>query len=82
LPAPRGGDLQRVHRHPGGAVPSDALYPKLAPGGFVIVDDFGVLPPCRKAVMDYRERMPIDAPVQEIDASGIWWQKEQSAARA
>jgi O-methyltransferase len=59
----------------------ETLYPKLSPGGFVIVDDFGLLPPCRKAVIDYRERMHIDAPMQEIDASGVWWQKEQSAGR-
>jgi len=60
----------------------EALYPKLSPGGFVIVDDFGVLPPCRKAVMDYRERMRIDAPVQPIDASGVWWRKEKSGGGA
>jgi len=31
-----------------------ALYPKISPGGFVIIDDFGVLPNCRLAVEDFR----------------------------
>jgi hypothetical protein len=39
-----------------------ALYPKLSPGGFVIVDDFGLLPPCRKAVSGYRASMGITSP--------------------
>jgi O-methyltransferase len=53
----------------------DALYPKLSPGGFVIIDDVNFLPPCRQAVMDYRSRVGITAPMQEIDWSAGWWRK-------
>jgi O-methyltransferase len=53
----------------------ETLYPKLSPGGFVIIDDYGVVPPCQAAVLDYRRRMGIETPINEIDVSGIWWQK-------
>jgi len=51
------------------------LYPRLSPGGFVIVDDYGAYEPCRMAVSDYRSLMDIDAPIHEIDWTGVWWQK-------
>jgi O-methyltransferase/8-demethyl-8-(2,3-dimethoxy-alpha-L-rhamnosyl)tetracenomycin-C 4'-O-methyltransferase len=51
------------------------LYPKLSPGGFVIVDDYRGMPPCRQAVDDYRSKIGITAPMIEIDWSGVWWQK-------
>lgn len=52
----------------------DALYPKLSPGGFVIIDDYA-LKGCRAAVDDYRARHNIESPITEIDWTGIWWQK-------
>lgn len=30
------------------------LYPKLERGGYAIIDDFGAVPACKQAVMDYR----------------------------
>jgi O-methyltransferase len=51
------------------------LYPKLSPGGFVIVDDFGVSAPCRQAVYDYRAEHGINAAIHTIDRSGVWWRK-------
>ena len=54
----------------------DALYPKVAPGGIVIVDDYNGLPMCRQAVIDYFERHDLPAPqVTEIDWTGVWWRK-------
>ncbi|HET9393802.1 MAG TPA: TylF/MycF/NovP-related O-methyltransferase [Candidatus Rubrimentiphilum sp.] len=53
----------------------EALYPKLSPGGFVIVDDYGAMPACRAAVSDYRTLMGIEAPIQEVDWTGVWWQR-------
>jgi O-methyltransferase/8-demethyl-8-(2,3-dimethoxy-alpha-L-rhamnosyl)tetracenomycin-C 4'-O-methyltransferase len=54
----------------------DALYPKLSPGGFVIIDDVNFLPPCRQAVADYRSRFGITSPMQKVDWSASWWRKE------
>jgi len=50
------------------------LYPKLTPGGFVIVDDYN-LPMCKKAVNDYRNKMGIDDEIIAIDDAGIYWRK-------
>lgn len=52
-----------------------ALYPKLSPGGFVIIDDYGGVPACQAAVSDYRTLIGIEAPIHEIDWTGVWWQK-------
>jgi Macrocin-O-methyltransferase (TylF) len=50
------------------------LYPKLASGGFVIVDDYN-LPECEKAVIDYRKKMGIDDEILAIDDAGVYWRK-------
>lgn len=52
----------------------EALYAKLAPGGYIIVDDY-ILPGCRKAVDDFRERENIMDIIEEIDGAGIFWRK-------
>jgi O-methyltransferase/8-demethyl-8-(2,3-dimethoxy-alpha-L-rhamnosyl)tetracenomycin-C 4'-O-methyltransferase len=56
-----------------------ALYPKLSPGGFVIIDDFGAFVPCLRAVVDYRKRHAIDARLMPIDRCGVYWQKPLQA---
>jgi O-methyltransferase len=53
----------------------DALYPRLSQGGFVIIDDLNSLPPCRRAVDDYRSRAGISTPIEEVDWSAGWWRK-------
>jgi O-methyltransferase len=53
----------------------EALYPKLSPGGFVIIDDYGGVAACQAAVLDYRTRMGIESPIHPIDWTGSWWQK-------
>lgn len=50
------------------------LYPKLSPGGFVIIDDYKI-PACAQAVTDFRNKNAITAPIQKIDYSGVWWRK-------
>jgi O-methyltransferase len=51
-----------------------ALYPKLSPGGFLIVDDFA-LDRCRRAIEDYREREGITDPIEVIDWTGVYWRR-------
>ncbi len=53
----------------------NALYPKLVPGGFAVIDDYGVYPACRAAVNDYRERHCIVEAIHEIDWAGAFWRK-------
>ena len=51
------------------------LYPKLSPGGFLIVDDYGVIPACDRAVDDYRAAHDITEPTTRLEGIGIYWRK-------
>ena len=47
------------------------LYWKLSPGGYTIIDDYGAVPACRTAVHEFRDRHGIEAPLQQIDWTGV-----------
>jgi hypothetical protein len=51
------------------------LYPKVSSGGYVIIDDYQILEPCKKAVDDYRTENNICEPIIKIDGSGIFWRR-------
>ncbi len=51
------------------------LYPKLSPGGYVIVDDYGASPTCRKAIEDLRRAHGITDEMRAIDWTGVCWKK-------
>ena len=53
------------------------LYPKVSLGGYVIVDDYGALAGCRKAVDDYRARQAIEEEMRWIDWTGVYWRRRQ-----
>lgn len=53
----------------------DTLYDKVAPGGFVIIDDYP-WPPCREAVDSFRAERAITARLRHIDCDGVFWRKE------
>jgi O-methyltransferase len=57
------------------------LYPKLSDGGYVIVDDYGCIPACKKATNDYRCKMGIQDPIQQIDWTGVYWRKTGQFSR-
>src|ERR1700723_3588308 len=48
---------------------------KVSPGGWVIVDDYHLLAPCKQAVHDFRERAGVADPIREIDGTGVFWKK-------
>ena len=52
------------------------LYPKLSKGGFCIIDEYGCIDKCRKAVDDFREEKEIKSEMKEIDWTGRFWRKE------
>jgi O-methyltransferase len=54
----------------------DALYPRLSPGGFCIIDDYNSIEACRQAVTDYRTKHGISGEIVEIDFTGVLWRKE------
>ena len=52
----------------------ESLYPKLSPGGFLIIDDYAIRM-CRQAVDDYRSQHTIEDEVVMIDAKSAYWRK-------
>jgi O-methyltransferase len=52
-----------------------ALYDRLSPGGFVIIDDFVSLPPCEEAVLEFRSQRNITAELLPIDGTAMFWRK-------
>jgi O-methyltransferase len=53
----------------------EALYPKLSPGGYLIVDDYGAVRGCREAVEDYRRANDVTEPLVRVDWTGVYWQR-------
>lgn len=52
----------------------EALYPRLSPGGYLIVDDY-CLKPCAQAIHDYRDQHGINEKIIDIDGTGVYWRK-------
>lgn len=50
------------------------LYPKLSPGGFIIIDDYNMTP-CREAVHEYRAKHGIDELIDPIGTGPVYWRK-------
>jgi O-methyltransferase len=53
----------------------NSLYDKLSPGGYVIVDDYHVVPGCKAAIGDFLAERKISSGLSEIDGVGVFWQK-------
>jgi O-methyltransferase len=56
------------------------LYSSLSPGGYVIVDDYGAVRACRRAVDDFRSRHGVREPIEAIDASAVAWRRDGSVS--
>lgn len=54
----------------------ESLYPGLSRGGYLIVDDYGLIPECRAAVHDYRREHEITEPIEEVDWNGVRWRRQ------
>jgi hypothetical protein len=52
----------------------DALYDKVSPGGYIIVDDY-ILAGCRQAVDDFRGRRAIQGDLNDVDGAAVFWRK-------
>jgi len=52
-----------------------SLYPKLSIGGYVIIDDYGAMETCKKAVSDFRNARGITDTLVKIDWAGVYWQR-------
>ena len=56
-----------------------ALYPGLAPGGHLIVDDYAAMPECGRAVDAFREHHGITEPLEQVDWTCMRWRRESDA---
>jgi len=54
-----------------------ALYPRLSVGGYVILDDWNLIPACRRAIDDFRAREGISEPVLPVDGNAGYWRRER-----
>lgn len=50
------------------------LYPKVSPGGFIVLDDYGMRG-ARQAVDEYRKNHGVEEPVHVIDVGGAYWRR-------
>jgi O-methyltransferase len=59
----------------------EALYPGLAVGGYLIVDDYGVMErqECRRAVDEFRARHGISEPLEPVDWTCVRWRRSDDA---
>jgi len=51
------------------------LYDKVSVGGFVILDDYFLIPACRQAVDDFRRERGITDPIVRVDWNSGYWIK-------
>ena len=59
------------------------LYPKLSPGGFIIIDDYGITNlGARRAVQEYREAEGITEPLLPVNHFVYYWRKQPKPATA
>jgi O-methyltransferase len=55
------------------------LYPRLGVGGYLMVDDYGALEDCRRAVDEFRSEHEIAEPLEEVDWTCVRWRRETEA---
>jgi hypothetical protein len=58
----------------------DALYPGLAPGGYVVLDDYGSFEGCRRAVDEFRAEHGIAEPIERVDFTCSRWRRTTDRA--
>ena len=54
----------------------ESLYPGLSAGGYLVIDDYVLIPECRRAVNDFRRQHRITEPIEEVDWNGVRWRRE------
>lgn len=57
----------------------DALYHKVAPRGYVIIDDYKAFKECRGATEDFRAAHGITDEIIEVDWTAVYWRKTNRA---
>lgn len=53
----------------------ETFYPRISPGGYVVIDDYGFWPGAKKATDEFRARHGIEVPLIGVDGNAVFWQK-------
>ena len=53
----------------------ETFEPKVSPGGFVVIDDYGFWEGAKEATHEYRASRGIDASLVEVDQTAVFWRK-------
>jgi O-methyltransferase len=53
----------------------DALYDRVAPGGFVVLDDYGYWEGCRRALEEFQSTRGLQVELVDVDGIGAYFQK-------
>lgn len=56
-----------------------SLYPGLSVGGYLVVDDYGALEECQRAVNDFRSHHGITEPLEQVDWTCARWRRTSDA---
>jgi hypothetical protein len=59
-------------------IPLTHLYDKISAGGWVIVDDYLVVPACKAAVHDFFRDRKLSPDIKAIDGVGVYFQKPKT----
>jgi O-methyltransferase len=57
----------------------ESLYPGLAIGGYLIVDDYGAVEECRRAVDEFRRNRGISEALEAVDWTCVRWRRGSEA---
>ncbi len=60
--------------------PLEHLYDRITPGGWIIVDDYEIIPACKAAVTDFLAKRGLNPTIVPIDGVGVYFQKESVGA--
>jgi hypothetical protein len=60
----------------------ETFEPKVSPGGFVVIDDYGHWKGAKEAALEYRAERGITAPLVEVDYTAAFWRKPALAGTA
>ncbi len=59
----------------------NAMYHRVSPGGFIVVDDYGSWNGCRVAVDEFRKQHGIESEMTKIDFTGVYWRVSAKEAQ-
>ena len=60
----------------------NALYDKVSPGGYIIIDDYNNFDSCKAAITDFCKARGIKPKLRPIDDLAVFWQREPVKAGA